>query len=107
LNWRRLDTVLERSRRKLDATWRLATGLGPQSVLQRGYAIVRRASGETVTETAMLSAGERFNLQMRDGAIDALALKEGPSAKPGQKKSGGKDEPAKGGPGSDRQGDLF
>jgi exodeoxyribonuclease VII large subunit len=99
---RRLETVLERCRSRLDGAWRLAVGLGPESVLQRGYAIVRRASGETVTETAMLAAGERFNLQMRDGAIDALALKEGPSAKPGQKKSGGRD-----GPGSDRQGDLF
>jgi len=101
---RRLDAVLERSRSRLDAAWRLATGLGPDSVLQRGYAIVRRASGETVTETAMLAGGERFNLQMRDGTMDALAIKDEAAAKPAARhqKTAGTDRPAK-----DRQGDLF
>ncbi len=100
---RRLDAVVDRGRTRLEAAWRLATGLGPQSVLQRGYALVRRASGEPVTETAMLAAGERFVLQMRDGAIDALALKDGAASKPAERPQKAQATIRPG----DRQGDLF
>ncbi len=48
------------------AALRLAA-LDPRATLQRGYAIVRRASGEVVVSPAQVTMGERLAVQVREG----------------------------------------
>ena len=45
--------------------------LSPEAVLSRGYAIIKRASGETVTAAAALSPDEKIKIAMSDGEIAA------------------------------------
>ncbi len=45
--------------------------LGPGQVLRRGYVLVRRPDGETVTGTRSLAAGDRVELNFHDGRAAA------------------------------------
>ncbi len=45
--------------------------LGPGQVLRRGYALVRRVSGEVVTEVSSLAPLERLRLDLHDGHLVA------------------------------------
>jgi exodeoxyribonuclease VII large subunit len=45
--------------------------LGYQSVLARGFAIVRSADGAMVRSAGAVQAGDRISLELRDGRIDA------------------------------------
>ena len=47
------------------------TALNPQAVLQRGYALVQTADGNLVRRAGDLAAGQKINLRMVDGAVDA------------------------------------
>ena len=42
--------------------------LSPQATLERGYALVQRPDGVAVTTAASLTAGDRLELRLRDGA---------------------------------------
>ena len=46
-------------------------GLNPLAVLRRGYAVVRDADGNSYTDAASLSCGQRVRIVMRDGNADA------------------------------------
>jgi exodeoxyribonuclease VII large subunit len=61
----RLAVMRERLR---GAALRLAA-LDPRAVLSRGYAIVRRADGAVVLSPAQVAAGERLEVQVRDGEL--------------------------------------
>jgi exodeoxyribonuclease VII large subunit len=64
---RSLGHRLGLSRERLrTAALRLAA-LDPRATLQRGYAIVRRASGEVVLSPAQVALGDRLDVQVRDG----------------------------------------
>jgi exodeoxyribonuclease VII large subunit len=45
--------------------------LDPESVLRRGYVIVRKAGGRIVTQAAAVAPGELLDLQFRDGRVAA------------------------------------
>lgn len=60
-------------RRRLDASAKLAASLSHQSVLARGFAIVRkRDDGRTVRSAAALSAGDRLAIELADGTVNAV-----------------------------------
>jgi len=75
----RIDELAERARRALLASLRLARArlrgageqlqaLSPMAVLERGYAIVRRADdGRVVQAAAQLAAGDALELTFRQG----------------------------------------
>jgi len=46
--------------------------LSPDSVLKRGYAVIRRSSGRLLTSTAQTSFGESLSIQMHDGEFSAV-----------------------------------
>ena len=66
-------------RRRLDSSAKLARSLSHESVLARGFAIVRRSdTGATVRRAGDVAAGDRLSIELADGALGALA--EGPLA---------------------------
>ncbi len=85
---------------RLDRIWRLAEQLHPDRPLQRGYARVTDADGQTVTSRKAAAAHAKLGLVFRDGDIEVFtcaADKPLPSVKPmprkkaGPKKSGSDD----------------
>lgn len=62
--------------RAKDATHRLTDQLrtlSPQNTLDRGYAIVRGATGKIATKVADVSAGDAISIQLADGELAATA----------------------------------
>jgi exodeoxyribonuclease VII large subunit len=66
-----LRTGLLGRRRQLDGHAKLLVSLSYQSVLGRGFALVRDDAGRMVREAASLAAGDRLELEFRDGHVEA------------------------------------
>ncbi len=64
-------------RRQLEGCDKLLVTLSYQSVLQRGFALVRDAQGRAVRSVAAVVPGDRLDLELRDGRIEAEALSVG------------------------------
>ena len=58
-------------RRQLDGCDKLLASLSYQSVLQRGFAIVRTAEGRTLRSVSGVFPGDRLDVELHDGRIDA------------------------------------
>ncbi len=99
-------------RRELDGRSALLVSLGYQSVLARGFALVRNSEGRTIRHAGSVSTGARLSIEFSDGRVEAEARGGATSPKAtGVNKSrprdggrGGKD-PGDKGPGG--QGSLF
>ena len=78
----------------------MLVSLSYQSVLSRGYAVVRDANGATVRAAAQVSGGQKLELEFHDGRINAEA--EGTASKDAAKPL----PPPQGGP-ARGQGSLF
>ncbi len=61
-------------RRQLSSAEMLLNTLSYQSVLQRGFALVRDADGHPVRSAAATALGQRLELEFRDGRVDAEVL---------------------------------
>lgn len=89
---------VQRRRDRLDSLWALASSLGPQAVLARGYALVRDESGTLLRSAAAARPGMALSVAMADGAFGVVVPGgAAPPARPAARK------PAPGG----TQGDLF
>ena len=76
-----LDRQLERARDRLAATWRLVESLGPNAILDRGYAFVSaRPSGAVVGSADAARAAATVTLHFRDGQVDAKVERAGTKA---------------------------
>jgi exodeoxyribonuclease VII large subunit len=51
--------------------------LDPRHTLERGYAMVRSSSGDILTGTEKMQAGDEIRLIMKDGTADAQVLRTG------------------------------
>jgi exodeoxyribonuclease VII large subunit len=99
-------------RRQLSSFDKLLSTLSYQSVLQRGFALVRDASGQPVRMAGAVAAGERLELEFHDGRIDVEALSGGPDGSGADKSAPATAAPAPGmrrarGRGGSGQGSLF
>lgn len=65
---RALEGLLERRRQRLAATLQTLEALSPRSILQRGYAIVRKENGEIVKNALDLSVGEQLSVELGRGS---------------------------------------
>jgi len=61
----------ERRRSLLKGAAGRLNALSPLATLERGYAVARAESGETLTSASQFEAGQRFDLLLRDGVIAA------------------------------------
>ena len=68
--------LARRAERRLAAAQRLES-LNPSRVLQRGYSIVRRRSGEIVVDPAAVSAGEPLDVRAARGSYGVVVASEG------------------------------
>lgn len=64
--------VQQTADRLVGITGKLRT-LSPQNTLDRGYAIVRSATGNVVTSTASVTSGDALTVRVADGEIDTTA----------------------------------
>ncbi len=73
---------LAEKRGRLGASVNLMQSLSYESVLQRGYALVRDASGAPVRNAKALSAGQALHVQVQSGTFDVVvASGSAPAAK--------------------------
>ena len=57
---------------RLDAEARHMRALSPQHVLERGYAVVRRADGQVVRRAGQVSPGDVIGLRLAAGRLTAV-----------------------------------
>ncbi len=76
-----LERQLERARDRVAATWRLVETLGPNAILDRGYAFVSaRGSGAVVGSAEAARGAGAVTLHFRDGQVDAKVERSGAKA---------------------------
>jgi exodeoxyribonuclease VII large subunit len=69
-----LRSGLVARRRQLEGYDKLLGTLSYQSVLQRGFALVRDADGRAVRSASVVQPGDRLDLEFGDGRVEAEAL---------------------------------
>jgi exodeoxyribonuclease VII large subunit len=74
-----MELRVERQRGRLGAAVEKLAALSPLRVLARGYAVVRRPDGGTLTRAGEAAVGDRLAVQLRDGRLDVTvdAVAEG------------------------------
>jgi exodeoxyribonuclease VII large subunit len=83
-----MDLAQERRNIRLIQAWRLAETLSYQSVLARGFAVVKDAEGRIIRQAATIGPGDVLDIEFADGKIAAVAggigkAKVTPRVKPG------------------------
>lgn len=86
-------------RNRLDGCAKLLGSLSYQSVLQRGYVVVRDSEGRTLRAAENVNAGDRLELEFRDGRVEADATAvhlndQGGARAPAPKATAKKSDPA-------------
>lgn len=66
-----LANRLARLRQALDGDTKMLAALSYQSVLRRGFALVRDAEGKAVRSAASLQAGDHIAMEFSDGSVGA------------------------------------
>ena len=78
-DWRRPFVAhLESGRQRLDVLHRHADSLSPQHVIERGFAVVRRADGAVVRGPDDVSAGDKLTVRVARGTISVTVDDAGP-----------------------------
>jgi exodeoxyribonuclease VII large subunit len=80
---RAIERRIERRQERLAALDQLLRSLSYESILARGYAVVRDAADVPIADAAAVSNGMRLDIQFRDGRVQALATSD---ARPKPKK---------------------
>jgi exodeoxyribonuclease VII large subunit len=60
-------TRLQRATARLGEAGRMLASLGPEQVLARGYAIVRRPDGHVIASAAAAAGEQRLTIRFADG----------------------------------------
>jgi len=71
---RALENAIAARRRLLDGTSSMLRSLSYQSVLGRGFALVRDSAGQAVRSTGQVKAGAMLSVEVADGRFAAQAL---------------------------------
>jgi exodeoxyribonuclease VII large subunit len=94
-------------RRDLDGKAALLKSLGYQSVLSRGFALVRDETGAMVRRAASVSAGAALNIEFSDGRVGAIANGGSETPKAGTGQPAAEKKPRQKSRGRGGQGSLF
>ncbi|MDE6793653.1 MAG: hypothetical protein K2J48_11295, partial [Muribaculaceae bacterium] len=68
-----IDSVLQRSKMRLESLESLVKVLSPSNTLQRGYSITR-LNGKAVSDASLLPPGTRFTTTLLNGTIESEVL---------------------------------
>ena len=68
--------LLAATGRRLESLDRALRAVGPQSTLERGYAIVATPDGDIVRSAAAVAAGQRLSVRVADGSFDATVAED-------------------------------
>jgi exodeoxyribonuclease VII large subunit len=99
---RAFGQALHRRTDRLASLWALIRSLGPEAVLSRGYALIRDEAGALVRSVGAAQPGQALSVQLADGSFGVtVSGGESGGAKPTAPR------PARKGPASGTQGDLF
>ncbi len=82
------------SRSALDGAGKLLASLGYQSVLKRGFAVVRDSAGHTIRSAGQVAPGMALEIELGDGRVDAQAL-SGKGTTPSSPPPTASEQPAK------------
>jgi exodeoxyribonuclease VII large subunit len=98
-----------RNRDRLAQAGRLLRSYSYQSVLERGFALVRGADGAMIRSAAVIATGDPLSIRFADGDVGAVAdvSDAGGSAQPSRRKTAGPKKPARPAKKPGNQGDLF
>lgn len=89
LDWRGpLLAQTESARRRLEAARRHAWSLSPQHVVERGFAVARRADGSVVRDPGVLAPGELLELTLARGLVTVEVVRAGALADGGTVEAG-------------------
>jgi exodeoxyribonuclease VII large subunit len=104
-----LTRAMGRNRDRLAQAGRLLRSYSYQSVLERGFALVRGADGAMIRSAAAISTGDALSIRFADGDVGAVAdgSDAGGSAQPSRRKTAGPKKLARPAKKSGNQGDLF
>ncbi len=102
-----LDRALRRHRDRLAQADRLLRSYSYQSVLERGFALVRDAEGAMIRSAAAIAGGDRLSIRFADGEVGAVADATAAPARSARKTATGRKKPARPAGKSGDQGDLF
>tara|TARA_R110002096_G_scaffold266710_1_gene460340 strand:+ start:133176 stop:134609 length:1434 start_codon:yes stop_codon:yes gene_type:complete len=94
---RAMVNFIERKSNEYENPSRLLESLSYQSVLERGFAVVRNDQGKAISGGKNIVSGDRLGIEFHDGTVDVMATGRNP--KPKKKK--------KSKPSSDEQGQLL
>jgi exodeoxyribonuclease VII large subunit len=82
-----VDRPLREGTQRLAALSRVMSQLHPEKPLERGYAIIRNASGKALTTRAEAAGEALLQLQLRDGTLTAIPQGAAPPAPPSPRKA--------------------
>jgi len=68
---------VERRRTRLQGQLGALSSLNPLAVLERGYSVVSRPDGQTVTKSTQVSSGDPIHVRLHQGQLDAKITKKG------------------------------
>ena len=68
-----LGRAMERQRQRLSQSAAVLKSLDPQSVLERGFAMITDADGAVVTRVAQVRVGDALSARLADGAVEMNA----------------------------------
>ena len=75
---RMMDAQLRQDQERVEALARTLGAVSPLNALERGFAIVTRASGEAITRSEQSPLNQAIEVNFHDGAIEALAKRRHP-----------------------------
>ncbi len=85
---RAMHHYLQQRRQKLEMLAKLLHNCSHQSVLARGFALVRKATGEMIRRAENVSPGDALDIEFADGHVSAQALMPGTTAAKASKTGG-------------------
>ena len=72
----RITLEVERRRTRLQGQLGSLSSLNPLAVLERGYSVVSKANGKTVTKSTQIAKGDPIHVRLHQGHLDATVTKK-------------------------------
>ena len=72
----RITLEVERRRTRLQSSTSALSSLSPLAVLERGYSVVSRGDGKTVTKSTQVKTGDPIHVRLHQGHLDATVSKK-------------------------------